>query len=207
MKYFSLFVLVLALINTSCKKGKAEVTVRGIITDASFGLPLSGAEIQIYQVSSGSDDELIGTTTTSTNGEYSFVFDRDQTESYHVISSKANYYDLDETILFSDITIEDDNIYNYSTHAKSWVRCNFTNNFGQASDVLKYIKQSGRSGCATCCPEGEIFLNGIVDTSIVYSTNGNETFSYQYFVVGTADQGLKSANTVAFDTTTINLVY
>lgn len=203
-----ILVLLVGLVGfTACKKGKAEVTLKGIVSDSSFGLPLSGASIEIYQVESGQSDELIGQTTTSSNGEYSFVFDRDQTESYHIISTKANYYDLDETISFSDITIEDDNVYNFSTAAKSWVALNFTNNAGQVSDVLKYIKQSGKSGCGTCCPEGEIFLNGIIDTTIVYANDGNSVFSYQYFVVGTSDQGLKSTTTVAFDTTAIDLVY
>ncbi|MCH2230306.1 MAG: carboxypeptidase-like regulatory domain-containing protein [Crocinitomicaceae bacterium] len=207
MKYFALILVSLLLFSLSCKKGKAEVKIRGVITDASFGLPLSGVEVKIYQISSGFDDELIGTATTNASGEYSFLFDRDQTESYSIVSNKENYYDLNESISFSDITIEEDNIYNYSTFAKSWVSCKFTNNFGQPSDVLRYIKQSGRSGCSTCCPEGELFLNGNVDTTIIYSTNGNEVFSYQYFVVGTADQGLKSTNTLAFDTTSLNLVY
>ena len=207
MKYLTLLLISTLLFSNSCKKGKAEVTFKGVITDASHGLPLSGAEVKIYQISSGADNELIGVSTTNTNGEYAFVFDRDQTESYSITSSKANYHSLDESVLFSDITIEEDNVYNYSTHALAWVSCTFTNNFGQASDVLKYIKQAGRSGCETCCPEGEIFLNGEIDTTIVYSTNGNETFSYQYFVVGTADQGLKSVNAASFDTTAINLVY
>lgn len=203
--FFALFVVLVGF--ASCKKGKAEVTLKGVVSDSSFGLPLSGAVIEIYQVESGQSDELIGQTTTTSNGEYSFVFDRDQTESYHIISSKANYYDLDETISFSDITIEDDNVYNFSTAAKSWVALNFTNNAGQPSDVLKYIKQAGKSGCGACCPEGQIFLNGMIDTTIFYANDGNSLFSYQYFVVGTSDQGLKSTTTVAFDTTAINLVY
>ena len=68
MKYFALILVSTLFLSTSCKKGKAEVTLRGVITDASFGLPLSGAEVKIYQISSGTDDELIGTSTTTTNG-------------------------------------------------------------------------------------------------------------------------------------------
>jgi 5-hydroxyisourate hydrolase-like protein (transthyretin family) len=206
MKLF-VFISIVFLGFSSCKKGKAEVTLKGVVTDTSFGLPLSGASIEIYQVESGSSDELIGQSTTNANGEYSFVFDRDQTESYRITSSKANYYDLDESISFSDITIEEDNVYNFSTTAKSWVSLNFTNSGGVSTDQLKYIKQSGKSGCGTCCPDDPQFLNGLIDTTIIYANDGNSLFSYQYFVVGTSDQGLKSATTTAFDTTAINLVY
>lgn len=200
--------LLIAIIGTSsCKKGKAEVTLKGIISDTSFGLPLSNATIVIHQIESGISDELIGQTTTNVNGEYSFLFDRDQTESYLITSSKSNYYDLNESISFSDITIENDNIYNFSTSAQSWVELNFINTAGQASDALKYIKQEGRSGCNNCCPDTQQSLNGIIDTTVIYANDGNAVFSYQYFVVGTSNQGLKSITTVAFDTTTINLVY
>jgi hypothetical protein len=75
------------------------------------------------------------------------------------------------------------------------------------SDELKYIKQEGKSGCNTCCPDTQQSLNGIVDTTIIYANNGNAIFSYQYFVVGTSNQGLKSTVTDAFDTTSIDLVY
>lgn len=191
----------------SCQKGKAKVTIKGIITDTSFATPLSDATVDLYQIESGVSDELIGQTTTNSNGEYSFTFDRDQTEYYRITSTKTDYYDLNESISFSDITINNDNVYDFSTAAKSWVKLRFHNPLGQITDVFKYIKQEGKSGCDDCCPETEQVLNGIIDTTIVYANNGNEIFSYHYFVTGTTNQGLKSTTTVAFDTTLINLTY
>lgn len=201
----ALFIAIIGV--SSCRKGKAEVTIKGVVSDTSFDLPLSNATIVIHQIESGISDELIGQTTTDANGEYSFVFDRDQTESYLVTSSKSNYHDLNESILFSDITVKNDNVYNFSTSAQSWVELNFINTEGEMSDALKYIKQEGRSGCNNCCPNTQQSLNGIIDTTIIYANDGNAIFSYQYFVVGTSNQGLKSTVTVAFDTTTINLIY
>jgi hypothetical protein len=206
MKLIALFFITIIGLY-SCKKGKAEVTIKGIVFDSSFDLPLSNATVLIHQIESGILDELIGQTVTNVNGEYSFDFDRDQTESYLITSIKNNYHDLNESILFSDITVENDNVYNFSTSAKSWVELNFINTSGQMSDELKYIKQEGKSGCNTCCPDTQQSLNGIVDTTIIYANNGNAIFSYQYFVVGTSNQGLKSTVTVAFDTTSIDLVY
>ena len=205
MKHIVLILFIITLF--SCDKGKADVTIRGVVFDSSLSVPLSNAIIKIYQVQSGSPNELIAQTNTNSNGEYSLTFKRNPTEFYNIISEKNNYFDLDETISFSDISIEDENVYNFSTTAISWVKLNFINSSGQSSDVLRYIKQEGKSGCNNCCPNGEQFLYGIVDTSLVYFNDGNFNFSYQYYVIGTADQGLKSTQTVAFDTTDINLFY
>ena len=202
-------IILIFLITTlfSCNKGKADVTIRGVIFDSSLSVPLSNATIKIYQVQSGSPDELVTQSNTNSNGEYSLTFKRNPTEYYNIISEKDNYFDLNETISFSDITIEDENVYNFSTTAISWVKLNFINPFGQSSDVLRYIKQEGKSGCNNCCPNGEQFLYGAVDTTLVYLNDGNFNFSYQYYEIGTANQGLKICQTDAFDTTEINLFY
>ena len=205
MKHIILILLITILF--SCDKGKADVTIRGVIFDSSLSVPLSNAIIKIYQTQSGSPNELIAQANTNSNGEYSLTFKRNPTEFYNIISEKNNYFDLNETISFSDISIEDENVYDFSTTAISWVKLNFINSSGQSSDVLRYIKQEGKSGCNNCCPNGEQFLYGIVDTSLIYLNDGNFNFSYQYYVIGTAIQGLKTIQTTAFDTTEMNLAY
>ena len=205
MKHIILILLITILF--SCDKGKADVTIRGVIFDSSLSVPLSNAIIKIYQTQSGSPNELIAQANTNSNGEYSLTFKRNPTEFYNIISEKNNYFDLNETISFSDISIEDENVYDFSTTAISWVKLNFINSSGQSSDVLRYIKQEGKSGCNNCCPNGEQFLYGIVDTSLIYLNDGNFNFAYQYYVIGTAIQGLKTIQTTAFDTTEMNLAY
>ena len=136
MKHIVLILFIITLF--SCDKGKADVTIRGVVFDSSLSVPLSNAIIKIYQVQSGSPNELIAQTNTNSNGEYSLTFKRNPTEFYNIISEKNNYFDLDETISFSDISIEDENVYNFSTTAISWVKLNFINSSGQSSDVLRF---------------------------------------------------------------------
>jgi hypothetical protein len=207
MKRIIPFLLLVLLF--SCKKGKADFTLKGTITDITFNQNLSGASIKLYQVPIGStNEELIQTSTIGSDGTYSFTFPRDKIEKYILRISKTNYFDLEETVLFKDLTIEEDNIRNYGTHAKAWVKLTFKNTISPSSaDEFKFIKQLGKEGCAECCSDTEQFLYGIVDTSIYCINNGNDYYSYLYFKLNTTFSGTMETQTVAFDTTEIILNY
>jgi hypothetical protein len=204
-----LYLFLFLLIAVSCKKGKADFTLKGTITDITFNQNLSGASIKLYQVPIGStNEELIQTSTIGSDGTYSFTFPRDKIEKYILRISKTNYFDLEETVLFKDLTIEEDNIRNYGTHAKAWVKLTFKNTISpSSSDEFKFIKQLGKEGCAECCSDTEQFLYGIVDTSIYCINNGNDYYSYLYFKLNTTFSGTMETQTVAFDTTEIILNY
>lgn len=204
-----LYLFLFLLIAVSCKKGKADFTLKGTITDITFNQNLSGASIKLFQVPIGStNEELIQTSTIGSDGTYSFTFPRDKIEKYILRISKTNYFDLEETVLFKDLTIEEDNIRNYGTHAKAWVKLTFKNTISpSSSDEFKFIKQQGKEGCSECCSDTEQFLYGIVDTSIYCINNGNDYYSYLYFKLNTTSSGSMETQTVAFDTTEIILNY
>lgn len=192
----------------SCKKGNAEFTIKGTITDATFQQGLSGASVSLYQVPSGTNTaELIGSATLTSDGSYTFTFERQKMDKYILTVAKSNYFSLSETINFSSLSIEDDNVRNYSTTAKSWVKLHFYNLNPSDLDQLDYIKQQGKQSCAECCPATYQYLYGAVDTSIYCINDGNTVYSYLYSVYGTTDQGIKSVTTAAFDTTELYLSY
>ena len=175
----------------------------------TFASPLQGASVSLFSQDAGSTElSLIGSTSTDESGRYSFTFPRDQVQSYEIHVEENNYFPIIETIAFSDVSIESDNIFHFATAAKSWVNLHFVNTAPSApTDVLRFIKQDGKSNCQGCAPEGDQFINGIVDTVITYMNDGNTAFSYLYEVIGTSDFGVMSANTTAFDTTEILLNY
>ncbi len=193
----------------SCKKGKANFTLKGTITDITFNQNLSGATLKLYQVAVGTTQEdLIGTSTIGSDGSYSFSFPRDKMEKYILRITKPNYFNIEETVYFKDLTIENDNIRNYGTHAKAWVKLTFRNTLNPSvSDQFKFIKQLGKEGCAECCTTSEQYLYGIVDTSIYCINNGNDYYSYLYFKLNTSFSGSQETQTIAFDTTEIILNY
>ena len=206
------FLLIISLVSfvgfTSCKKGKADFTLTGKITDTSFNASLEGATVKLYEtVAGGSSTNLIGTSTTGSDGSYSFTFPRDQVETYTLVVTKHNYFDVDQDIEFSSLSTEDDNVRNYSTTAKAWVNLRFIHNGGMSTDLLEYTKQEGKQDCMECCPISQQSLMGNIDTSIYCVNDGNTNYSYYYNVVGGNNQGLKTAMTTPFDTTELLLNY
>lgn len=208
MRLLIIFTLGLALM-TGCQKGKAEVTLKGTIIDVTFGKPLTDANVSLHSQDAGSTQlNLIASSSTSETGAYSFTFPRNQVQSYFIIVEKNNYFPINEEIPFSEISIEENNVYHYATAAKSWVKLHFVNIAPSApSDQLRFILQDGKTGCDGCASTTDQFIYGIVDTSIVYLNDGNTTFSFLYDIVGSSEFGVLSTNTTAFDTTEILLEY
>jgi len=210
MKHFALitFSALLLFSFIGCRKGVADFTLTGTITDNSFSVPLSGATVKLYATEAGGlSVELIATSTLGSDGIYSFTFERGKTETYHVSVSKTGYFELYEDIPFSDLTIEEDNVRDYATTTKSWVELRFINTSPLTDDVLQYIKQEGKSDCADCCTDGDVYLEGAIDTSIYCINDGNSEYRYYYWVHNSTNQGPKSAITPPFDTVQILLSY
>lgn len=206
--YFFILALLLPLLSASCKKGIADFTLTGTITDATFSAPLTGATVRLYATEAGSlVTSQIASTTLDAQGKYSFTFPRDKIETYYIKVEKENYFDIYQAIPFSSLTIEETNIRDYSTKAKSWVKFHLINNNPVASDVLEFIKQEGKVDCDECCPGGYRYFYGAVDTTFYCINDGNSVYSGYYWVQGSANQGPVWIVTTAFDTVEINLSY
>ncbi|MEY3238167.1 MAG: hypothetical protein RI883_2268 [Bacteroidota bacterium] len=206
MRYLALLVII--LLSVSCKKGKADFVLKGTVSDLTFNQNLSGATIKLYQVPVGTTQkQLLSTSTIESDGAYSFTFPRDKMEKYVVSINKTNYFEITEDVYFSSLTTSEDNVRDFSTKAKAWVKLTFFNSNPLPSDQLKYIKQTGKEGCAECCSDAEQILFGTVNTSIYCINDANTDYSYYYWLLGTSNQGLKSAYTNAFDTVEISLTY
>ncbi len=205
MRFFYFLFLVSCI---ACSKKTSKFTVSGKITDTSLNQNLSNATVSIYKKLQGNSFEtFIETTTTNSEGDYTFTFDRDKSEKYILKISKDNYFTAEETILFSSLTIEENNVRNYSTSAKSWVKLHFKNIDPKPTDQLRFMKQEGKISCNECCPIDYQYIYGSADTSIYCINDGNTKYSYIYSVIGTTNQAIKSVKTIPFDTTEIYLEY
>ncbi|MBI1837007.1 MAG: hypothetical protein HYR91_07050 [Flavobacteriia bacterium] len=207
MRKIGLLLLVIISL-LSCKKKKAHFLIKGTITDNSFSAPLTGATAYLYSVPTGTNKQVfLATSDLAADGTYNFDILRDKSDEYVIKIDKENYFSLEKTINFSALSVEKDNIYNYSIDAKSWVNLHFKNLSPQASDELQYIKQQGKADCLECCPKSYQFLTGAVDTNIYCINNGNSIYSYMYFVSGTSNNGIKEMMTIPFDTVELYLEY
>lgn len=199
---------VLILLVFGCNKGPKSLVLEGVITDGSFGAPLSGATVTLYGISASTNQfSAIGTTTTDAQGAYRFEFDRTRTEKYTIKVSKNLYFDLENDLNNSELNLKGPTIRNYTTTAKSWVEIRMLNHNPSMNDHLQYIRQSGKMNCQECCTNDVQHFYGAVDTSIYCINDGNSPYRIEYAVYGTSNSGILEVVTAPFDTTTIYLGY
>jgi hypothetical protein len=201
-----LFCLLLGLF--SCKKGAGSFVFTGTITDMTFNQGLEGAEIELYKVPIGTSDEIfVKNITLSSNGTYKFEVPRERMERYILRVQKDLYFPIEKEVYFSELSIQSDNIFNLSTKAMSWAKIHFKNLNPSPTDHFRYIKQEGFAACESCCPSTTQDFYGELDTTFYCLNNGNTTYSLFYWEMNTANNGQKSTNTTAFDTTLIEVIY
>lgn len=203
-----LFFFLLIVFTYSCEKGTGNFVLKGKVSDLTFNTGLDSAEMKIYKVPIGTTSEqLIETITLSSDGNYNVSFPREKMEKYIVKIAKPNYFSIEESIFYSELSIENDNLRNFSTEAKSWAAIRIINTTPATTDHLRFIKQAGYQGCAECCPIAEQNFFGAVDTTFYCINKGNTVYSIYYWILNTSNQGLKEVTTVPFDTTEILLTY
>jgi len=208
MKLLLFLLLFVGLSTLSCEKGAGNFVLKGKVTDITFATGFEGAEIKLYKVPIGTTSELlVESKTLGADGRYNFSFPREKIEKYVIRVSKPNYFPIEETIFYSSLSIAEDNVRDFSTGAKSWVKLRIINNGPVSTDHLRYIKQAGLQGCTECCPNSEQNYYGALDTSIYCINDGNSIYSIYYWIIGTNMQGLKEVTTIPFDTTQILLTY
>ena len=208
MTFFKWPIIATVLLLFSCEKGAGTFVLKGKITDLTFSQGHSGAMIRLFKVPVGTQELIpIDSAVLMSNGNYQFSFLREQMEKYVIHVEKEGYFEIQEDIYMSSLTLENDNVRNYQTHAQSWIGIQLQNDNPESSDHFRYIKQEGLENCETCCPNTEQNFYGPLDTTIYCINNGNDVFSLLYCVIGTSTNNLVSMNTTAFDTSYVSISY
>ena len=197
------FLIALLLAGVSCKKkGPIEFVMKGKVTDATFNKGLEGAMVTLTEIPIGNGtSKVVGSTVLGADGGYSFTFERDKAEKYHLLIEKTNYFTIEEDIPFGDFSSESETEKNYSTTAKAWAKIRFVNvSPANSTDILKFIRQEGKTGCPECCVVEERSIFGVADTSFICINDGNTNYSYFYSIVNSTAHGSPVIYTTAFDT-------
>lgn len=204
MKRFGLILFLFSLGLIACKKKELTFTIKGTVSDNSFGGGLNGATLILKEISSGNSSvaENIAEIVLPADGTYEITFPRRSAIKYTLSIVKKNYFEIYEEISFSEFSTEEALVKNYGTTAKAWVKIHFVNNTPVVGDELKFIKQQGKEGCSECCPVIERFAL-TPDTTFYCLNDGNSIYSYYYWATNPVDMGEKSITTVAFDTVEI----
>lgn len=206
MKFFYLFIPLLILL-ISCKKGTAEFTVTGSISDLTFNQPLKNASIKVVKTAADSGVEShITTVYTDSEGNYSFTIPRDRFISFNITVEKEGYFPVDKTVNFNELTLKGENVINLSTTGKSWVKIHLIHT-ASSDTKMDIIRTKGKSACSECCPNGYQQFTGITDTVFYCINDANTEYEFTYLQQQSTVSGAKSAITPFMDTVELLLQY
>lgn len=201
--FFSLFFVL-----SSCEKKLGTFEIKGTLTNQSDDTKLENSQLYLYSYPVGTGEQLlIDSTRTDSDGNYCFMFPREQIEKYKITHAKEGYFEGEETIYFSNLTLEEPNIVNLVTYGKAWAALRIINQNPLASDHFRYVKQDGKTDCTACCPSEEQNFYGALDTTIYCINNANAIYSVLYWVIGTSVLDLRTVNTTFSDTSFIEITY
>jgi hypothetical protein len=201
-------IILLQVSSYSCSRGVASFTLSGTITDATLSQGHAGAVLTLSKVMITTGEEiLMETKTLGADGKYEFKFPREKVEKYIVRVSKPLYFDVEEEVQFSSLTVGTSNVRNYSTKAKSWVELRFVNSSVQPTDHFRYIKFQGLENCAECCTAEQVDLYADAYYSRTCINEALSVYSIYYQVMGTTTQNVVEVVSQPFDTALLLVNY
>lgn len=189
----------------ACKRQKGIYKFEGTLTDNTFSTPYANAEIKVSIAAGGSAiPTLFDTYETDADGNFSFEIERGVFEEITIEVEEENYFSVILAKNLDDLSIDEPNVIDLTTTAKSWININFNNPNGDPSDQIEYTIQEGKD-CNECCDKSTQTLTGNGSQTIMCVSDANTFFSL-YYVFGTND-GIPGVQTVAFDTVDLDVNY
>lgn len=205
---FLLIAILLQVSSSSCSRGVATFSLSGTITDATFSQGHSGAVLKLSKVMITTGEEiLMETKTLGSDGKYEFKFPREKVEKYIIRVTKPLYFDIEQDVQFSSLSVSSDNVRDYTTKAKSWVELRFVNTSVLPTDHFRFIKFQGLENCTECCTADQVDLYADAYYSRTCINEALSTYSIYYQVVGTTTQNVVEVVTQPFDTTLLLVNY
>ena len=193
----------------SCKKDQIQYTVIGTVTNTVTNAAVNQVKLTFYQTEVNNNTLnpnfiYIGTTTTNSNGDYSFSFDRKNIDKFKILVEHSEYY-VNETIYSAALlSTEDDVDFSYDLESKSWIEVRLKNTFVQNGEVLNFYKYNVKEGCEACCVIGNLAVPyTIPDTTYVCNVIGDTYFKYTYGETIANTSTTDSVLCTQFDTTRI----
>ena len=127
-------------------------------------------------------------------------------EHIHNYSDKENYFDIQSSVLFDDLSVKNKNVHNFSSTGKSWAKIHLKHT-GDNTTKLDIVKSIGKSGCEECCSSDYQQFVGNLDTSYYCINDANTNFEVTYFKQFSSTNGKKNAITPFMDTVEILIEY
>lgn len=207
MKYLHIILPIsLTIMLFSCKKGQTEFEINGFVYTQSLADPVTDATIEVYKTVAGSTDlQYVSTYKTDEKGNFSFIVKRDKFTALNLKISKKNYFSLDKTIYFSDLSVEEANYLHYFTTSKGWAKIHLKSVV--SGDNLTISRINGKKDCEECCPSGFQSFTSPFDTTFYCINDGGTEYSLNYIINNGSNSGTKSVITPVGDTALIEISF
>ncbi len=166
----------LGLLLVSCKPKELVFTIEGQIFDESYNQLADGGTIKLYRVPVATTNEVFIQEKSITNGTYSFTFPRDKSERYVLRFSKPDYFDEVKEVYFSQLTVGESYVLNFTTEAESTVHWIFIDDLPQNPNYSATVqKLNGRAtGLGTCPNQAYEYFGGFAPDTLRCAVGGNK---------------------------------
>jgi len=209
----TVYLFLILLIVSSCTKDQIQYKLIGTFKNEITNSNISQVKLKFYQTEVNSNVlnpnfVYLGTTTTNSNGEYSFSFDRQNIDKFKITIEHPEFYENEIVYSSAVLSSENENVFNYELESKSWIKIRLKNNFAQEGEILNFHKYNVKEGCETCCVSGNLAVPyTIPDTTFVCAVVGDVYFKYTYGVTPQNSSTTDSVLCTQFDTTSIFIQY
>ncbi|MFI5204133.1 MAG: hypothetical protein ACHQF2_06515 [Flavobacteriales bacterium] len=173
-----------------CKKDKTvTMVISGTISDGINGGGVANTSVvlsyQKYENGIASTAfSTIGSYTTSSDGRYSFSFEKPPSIMYRLQINRTDYFGISEDINPDNLSAQNENIRNYTLYPSATFTISLKNlNPVNAQDQVLYQNLSENNSCPSCCNNSLKVLTGTtVDTSFTCPKYGNTYVKFQWIV-------------------------
>ena len=176
-KFSYLITIILALFTLGCKKQKGPTSVSGRVVDAYKSQAIPGATVYLFEddknnTGSGGYGTTIQTTTSGSDGSYSFSFDAGKSKVYFATAAKTECQSVGADGSYISITKAEDNTgKDIPLYANGYVRLHIKNVNSPLSTDEFIIYNDISSNISSVNQDHEINLYGSsVDTIILKKT-------------------------------------
>ena len=182
-KLSRLIPLVLLLLISCRNEEELRFIIKGQVTDASINQPMSSGELALYKLPLGNSQPVFVDQLSLTHGQYEFSFLRDKSERYLLRFSNAGYFDEELEINFSDLTVGDPYVINFSVDAIAYAHWVFQNtNSANPNNSVSIQKLNGRTNGAGTCPNQTYTFSGQQTPDTLTCAVGGNKFVRFYIV-------------------------
>lgn len=186
LKRLSSILLIAGMCSMSCKKKEIDLSQNwtGRVLDKNSGSPVVGASITLKAsfVASGINNtslQTLGTTSTNSNGYYSFEYDRKQFTEIEISATKGSYANFSSEINITDVKSDEDFRFDFRMIAKAWVSLTITHSSATTDNRFWYRNLSVSENCTNCCNNKTVsFASDTVNYARICQIEGNQFHRY-----------------------------